>query len=422
MTAFGLDVIDWIGSTQDAEAATLGSVSIRAGEVPLSEVHDALARTTRQTIRVSAIRIAEWLAANYWRHRWEPRPRRPTGSWRHAHSMAALGGGFAWPDLEISGDGDIVELVMTGEDVADAAAIRYLRHARLEVAGSEFDASVRSFLALVDARVNATVPSDTTLRELRAELDAELADPEVARWCRLEARAGIDPGEAPDGWRSRVTKIESEAGRASTEDMLAAGGIDAVTASIAAMKSSTVEIDLPGPEAAPAVVGRPWERGAQLARWMRGELGVESGPVSDERLSELLGVKFSVVPQSAADTPILGAYRAPDQTARALVPKKRRTGQRFYLARLVGAAIHLPRSERVLPVTDARTSTQKLVRSFAQELLCPWEELDAWTDEHGTGEESLARAAERYDVSELLVATTLVNRGKLGREHLDSFG
>jgi Zn-dependent peptidase ImmA (M78 family) len=92
--------------------------------------------------------------------------------------------------------------------------------------------------------------------------------------------------------------------------------------------------------------------------------------------------------------------------------------QRFYLARLIAAAHVLSQDQHLLPVTDASTALQKLERSFAQEFLCPWASLDAYTDEHGLDDETLIEAAEHFHVSEYLVRSTLVNRGKVSRSRL----
>jgi hypothetical protein len=89
------------------------------------------------------------------------------------------------------------------------------------------------------------------------------------------------------------------------------------------------------------------------------------------------------------------------------------------LARLIGAALCSSSEEHVLPVSDAATALQKFERSFAQELLCPWEELDSFTDAHGTGDDGISEAAEHFLVSERVVLSTLVNKGKISRNRLE---
>lgn len=186
---------DWLGGTENVLDATFGALRITAEGTPLTEVSDTIAKTTRTSIRVPTILLAEWLVSRWWRLRWEARPERMSGEWRSAHSMAAIDSGIPWPPLEVSCDGE-----------------------------------------------------------------------------------------------------------------------------------------------------------------------------------------------------------------------------------LLGLAIDLGQDQRILPVSGAATATQKFGRAFGQEFLCPWEELDAFTDENGTSEDAIARAAERWEVSEMLVTTTLVNRGKVERGQLARFG
>src|SRR5208282_4840738 len=118
----------------------------------------------------------------WWRLRWEPRPTSPSVQWRYAHSMAALGGGFAWPPLDIWSDGELVQLTLVGEQRTDAAGIRYIRAARsVEVPAADFEASVDRFLETTDARVREAVPDAKRLAGLRAELAEERADPRLAQ-------------------------------------------------------------------------------------------------------------------------------------------------------------------------------------------------------------------------------------------------
>ena len=61
---------------------------------------------------------------------------------------------------------------------------------------------------------------------------------------------------------------------------------------------------------------------------------------------------------------------------------------------------------------------QKFERGFAQELLCPWQELDEFTNNSGLDEEGITEAAEHFQVSRLVVLSTLVNKQKLPRTRL----
>lgn len=423
MTELEFQIVDWLGGTSALDDATFAAFQILHRGVALTEVHDTLARTTRPTIRVAAFHVAEWLVCNYWRLAFEPRSMSsPTPSYARAHSMASIGGGYAWPDLEFSGDGESVVISMRDESQADVAAIRYLRRYRVELPRAELEAAIDRFVARVVERVSAVFPNEHRLSELWAELQEERNDPDLAQWCRLEARAGFDPGESTEPWRESVEWLRTEAGNFATEDMIGVAGVDALVASIEAMKKSTTRAQLPIlARVGDAGTGAPWERGTRLAQVARETLGLASGPMTNKRLGDAVGIDVPFTPTASKRPAVEGARRTGESTyANLLFGPTRPSSQRFYLARLLGMAIL--GEDRVLPITRAPTAVQKVNRAFAQELLLPWSELNDWTDEHGLSEESIATIAERYEVSELLVASTLVNRGKLPRNRLEAFG
>jgi hypothetical protein len=433
MSTLSIDVLDWLGGASDATDGTFGALSIVAGEqhTVLTDVHDSLAQTTRPTIRVPAIRVAEWLILHWWRLRWESRPQRPPLDWRRAHSMAALGEGIAWPPLEIASDGEFVQLTLTAEPQADVAGIRYLRDVSgLEIPAAEFERGVDAFLDVVANRISTIAPRYGDLAALRDELDAERRDEATARGCRWQARAGFDSGDAPGDWTTKLERVAHEAGSVATEEMLAALGsaADAPTLEriVASLKRSSTTVDLAGVSAiarSERGATKPWVRGAHAARTVRASLGLGRGPIGNDTLAQLLGVNLPISPESLANDAVAGGFRAHDLLGRTHVAIRgaRLTSQRFSLGRLIGLAADLPAQEQVLPLSDATTAVQKFGRSFAQEFLCPWAELDAATDEDGTDADAIGVIADRYGVSEMLVTTTLVNRGKLDRSQLARF-
>jgi Zn-dependent peptidase ImmA (M78 family) len=85
---------------------------------------------------------------------------------------------------------------------------------------------------------------------------------------------------------------------------------------------------------------------------------------------------------------------------------------------MIGAALVLPKDQHMVPVTEASTALQKVERAFAQEFLCPWAALDAFTNERGVDDDALSDAADHFCVSEFVIRSTLVNRGKVSRYRL----
>jgi hypothetical protein len=426
MSDVSIEVVgDWLGTTGDPEEATFASLVVLAGGVPLTEVHDALSRSIRPSIRVPAVRVARWLLTEWWRLRWEARPEVVTPEWRMAHSMAGIGGGYAWPDLEISSDGETVQLSIEGERSPDAAAIRFLQRARIEVPAAAWESAVDRFVDTVETRLGDVLPEAQEIAELRAELRAERDDSGLALRCRREARAGYEPGDASADWHLSVERLAAESGPISAEEVLAVthDGVPGLSA-LHQLRAATTEIDLAAASRVTVEAsGKPWERASSAARRARDLLGVGEGPLGDDKLAEVLGRRLPVEGTASADVEIAGGFRPRDGggSARVLLGTERPTSQRFALARLFGMAALLPRAEQGLVLTSVKSAAQKFSRAFAQELLCPWAELDAFTDEHGVGERAIARAASRYQISEMAITASLVNHGKLERDRLATF-
>jgi hypothetical protein len=436
MSELEFEIAGWLGASieEPLERETLASLRITAGphSVPVTEVEDTIAHTVRRHINVPAYSVARWLVVNWWRLRWEPYHFKPSLDWRRSHSMAAIGGDYAWPALTFSSDGELIQLRLQAEASPDVSALRYLRDINIDVPAADFEQAVERFLGQVGERVATRIPGERELAELREELDQERRDPRQALECKLQALAGIDPGSASDEWMQAAQALVEQAGVAAAEEIIAVtpilpGGFAAAQAAVSAMRQSTttVKLDWAVLKHRPAPAGEiPWERGARLAGELRAEVGIPSGPLTNKTLGHLLDARLPL-PRSTTWTgarELRGGYRngINDGRTALLVTTQREDNQRFYLARLVGAALNASADQHVLPVSDAATALQKLERSFAQELLCPWQDLDAFTDENGTDDDGIAEAAAYFLVAERLVLTTLVNKGKIPRSRLQA--
>ncbi|MBI4950475.1 MAG: hypothetical protein HY908_00430 [Myxococcales bacterium] len=432
MAELSFEVLGWLaGGDGDAAAqATLASLSIVAGEpsVIVTEVEDRIARTVRPHINVPASLVAEWLLMNWWRLRWEGlHAHAPSAEWRRVHWLSGIGGDHAWPALELSSDGEFINLHMEAEAAPDVAAVRYLRSVDAAVPASDFEAAVDRFVGLVEPRVHEVAPGHRMLAELRAELADERSRSTLGRECRWQALAGINPGDADEGWLRTVASMGDDFGAGACAEILSTlpdldGGLPSALAIVDALKASATTVDLSGVRrASPAPHGElPWQKGARLAAELRSREKLGSGPLSDANLGALVSSQLPLQGEVRKRAAFSGGFRngvAGGRTRIALT-SHHLTSQRFYLARLIGAAHVLDASEHVVPVTNEGTALQKLERSFAQELLCPWAALDAFTDESGTDDEGVAEAAEHFEVSEWLIQSTLVNRGKISRYRL----
>jgi hypothetical protein len=431
MRGLQFEILEWLGASglELRESETLASVRISVGSLVITEVDDDSAHTVRQHINVSAHTLARWLLVNWWRLRWEAGGRVPTEDWVESHHIASSGGGYVWPNATFASDGDVIQIRVLAEAQRDAAVVRYLRSVTFDVAAADFEAAVDELFEIVEARLRLRVPADREFSELLLELRQEREDPEQALICRLQARAGIDPGAASVEWLAAARALVAQAGAGAGEELIAAlpglpGGIRDAELVLSGMRQSSTTIDLAwatGENAAQKPGEIPWERGRRLAKQVRKSLGIGAGPVKSSLLQERLDTEFPLPSAWRGSRALLGGFRdgGPQERTAVLVTSARPESQRFYLARLIGAAVVASEYERVLAVSDAATALQKFERAFAQEFLCPWEDLSEFMRRSSFDEESIADAAEHFGVSDLLIESTLVNKGVWRRSRLD---
>ena len=96
-------------------------------------------------------------------------------------------------------------------------------------------------------------------------------------------------------------------------------------------------------------------------------------------------------------------------------------GRRFALARLVGDHVVAKPADQWLPATETKTERQKFQRAFAQEFLCPYSELSEFLGTDQPDDYQIEEAADHFDVSPMLVSTTLVNKGAMDRSSLAAY-
>jgi hypothetical protein len=136
----------------------------------------------------------------------------------------------------------------------------------------------------------------------------------------------------------------------------------------------------------------PWEKGYAIAAKARAYWGLPPGKVSNGTLMELFGVseKILLPAETPMDLPVSAGFRNRDwgwvlprrqgrgeSTFSVWLSKSWATGRRFELARLVGDHLYSRDAEWLLPATGAKTARQKVQRAFAQQFLCPIEDLKA---------------------------------------------
>jgi Zn-dependent peptidase ImmA (M78 family) len=426
---------NWLGRDVggDLGRAFYADIGISVGDEYLTRLEDSGASTVRNYLRASAYQLAVWFAANWWRLRWEPEIQdwRKNPDWRMSHSMASVGGGFVWPNIQFMSVGDSMEIASLPSKRATAIEpVRYLNRINEHISATEFEQKVDAFLEAVLSRLQSLSIHEETLAGVWTKVLAERRDAELSRRRKLEAICGYDPDEAPDELLRMLVENGATLGFAALEEVAAAGRhlsaevlqeILNLTKSGASSTQGGFRGVLPTINATPADAEDelPWQIGEKLARLARSQWCFDDKPITDSDLADLLQVPAKVF-EDGEKCPISipVALRTEEaDTFDIYFDSPRNANRRFAIARLLGD--HLRMNDRLLPATKAKTARQKIQRTFAQEFLCPIDALLAKIQTDQPDDLDLDEAAAYFKVSPLLVRATLVNKGYLDRESLN---
>ena len=423
---------EWLHSEDGsvAEQATLAEIAINVGDHCATEVEDILGRSVRSHARLSALHMAEWFACNWWRLLWEPEAN--SYSWRASHRVGNAGGGYAWPDLSFSCDWQSVTLSSNPTPRSDLEPVRYLNRFEIPISIEDFEKGVSGFIEGTIARLSSLSVSRSDLNLLWDEVLTERRDPDVAQWRRLEACMGYDPDESPEGLIDSLLKQMDSYGASAIQEMASASKaktISHINALYDAAKGSDgISVHIPDYDSIrrrlqagtdPSDI--PWRRAEQAARIAR-EVWDLSVPISTDQLSDLFRItekQFSDWRETNQKSLIAG-FRDYDSPSAFRISWNSNypTSRRFALARLVADHITAPDNESLLPGTRSITSRQKFQRAFAQEFLCPFESLQQQLGYETPSSDDVHSVAEYFNVSPLMIQTTLVNKGVLEQKTL----
>jgi hypothetical protein len=413
------------GTTE--ERACFGSVSIRYGNIYLAEGQDGFVNKLRSAPLLSAYHLAEWMAWNWWRLRWEPGSN--ARDWQFAHRLTTVGEGYVWPNITVFSDGERVAFVARPTRERGSTLFRYLSDAAVVVGVREFEYVTDQFIEQVRGLLRTAEIKESNLDRIWSDVREERQDPNVAKRRKIEALLGYDPGQAAE---SEIEQLVSDA------DSLGVVGMSEVAADYpqggklltakllreAAISSGfdtepqdavhfAADVHLPNIGEVPA-----WQLGAEAAKALRHQENLGSEPIGNEMLAELAGVDRKILSAKTSWPAISFSLDESLAKGRTVLRSKWETGRRFELARLLGDRMVASQSRGIFPATRAHTYRQKMQRSFAAELLSPFEAAEGML----AGDYSMENredVAEYFRVSELTIRTLLVNHRKLQREDLE---
>ena len=413
------------------ERATLAELALTANRHCAFELEDFQAKSVRKSARISAYHLALWFASNWWRLRWEPE--RGTVDWEVSHRIGAAGGGYLWPNLSFIGDGATVTIQSEPElFTATGQTIRYINSFKTVIRAQDFESTIDSFIESVIARL-VQLRIEAPLVGLWQEVASERHDFALSQWRRMEAIMGFDPDEGPAHLAAELRTAAESYGPGAVEEVAAATGervLDCLRELSGAPRLESAGLCIPKFEALQQEIGAvrpawfPWQRGEAAARIARRVWSLD-GAVSTEAMVDTFGFRRELINEpSGAKGPMSAGFRgegAPDHF-KVFLNSPYQENRRFALMRIIGDNLSAAPEDRLLPAPNVRTQRQKFQRSFAQEFLCPYEELRAFLGSAEPGDEGIEEAAHHFGVSPLLVTSVLVNKGEMDRASLDDYG
>jgi hypothetical protein len=421
--------IEWepLDSGPPEERACFSAISIQARGTYLTEGRDALANRLRKAPLLSAYHLAEWMAWNWWRLRWESRSNEE--DWALSHRLTSIGGGYIWPNITIFSDGERTALIAKPTDERPQTPFRYIADVAVVIQAFEFEAGLDSFIDQVLQRLESEKIGNTNLQAIWKGVWEERRTPELAKARKLEALLSLEPDELDSATLTRLLADAEQLSMAAVEEIAAGHGprgkvltaedLRAIAAENGFDTSPRDTVHLAPGTGLPLIGEIPaWRRGADAARALRQQRGLGGKPISNEQLVAMAGTQSAVLSDRKGAADISFALDDNPQHGRIVLRSKWETGRRFELARLLGDRIAAPEGGRLFPATRAYTYRQKMQRSFAAELLSPFEVVDEMLDGDYSMENQL-EVAQHFRVSEWTIRTQLVNHSRLQREDLE---
>lgn len=372
--------------------------------------------------------LASWLLHNWWRLRFEPLPAKAEdlkiedlpSAWRLAHDLRSIDEGYRWPQAVIWGQDRHVRAKAEADPIGVTAPVRYLTSAEeLTVLSDDFESGVDAFL-------NVAAKGGDLGCQYRL-LGEERSSPEFAAWRRLEAKLGFDPDDAPESLMQKLAEFGKKYGEANIEEAASAtpgpGASQDLEDQVALARSAA------GWECHFAMqpsLREHWVLAASCAPWQQAESSanavretIDAGDVLlDAQLAELCGVVQDALAEPTGPRPDFGIrLREPGQKAHRVVVRAHwRTGRRFQFARAFGDYLLTQPSEPLElgslgPIAESATERQQFQRAFGAALLCPINNLQAFLSTERPDHDDIESAAAHFQVSPLLVKSTLLNHG-----------
>ena len=407
---------------------TTRRLTVRLGDAWLTRLIRRGSNRADRCLEAPPLPLAFWFLDNWWRIRCEPPPpqRDFPAQWRLAHHLPSVGAGYPWPNVSIWGEGSRCAIMVHADTHNLQRSLRFLADPTLEyIATSTAENAIDTFID--DVLQDAGAACDGLDHEYQ-DLRAERADPGVSRWRRLEALLGFDPDAAPEAVVADLDAMTERFGTEGIEEAAlaqqGAQSINALRDALRAAQNSRVLLSTPSNirpiELDQHPLRPPWKLAIGAARQLRQRWRIPSGPIRNPRLSEVLSINVErLAMQRHWPHSVPYALRLRDGNVHRLALRSRWShGRRFELCRSLGDIIWSG-NDALGPLSTAKSGRQKFQRAFAQEFLCPFDDLRAYIPNDNPTDDDIHAAARHFHVSERLIQTTLVNHDIIDRETFD---
>lgn len=413
----------------DAGDAATRRLAIRLGDAWLTRLVRRGSDQPDRCLEAPPLPLAFWFLDNWWRIRCEPPPpqRDFPAHWRIAHHLPSVGAGYPWPNVSLWGEGSRTAVMVHADAHNLQRALRFDADPGLEYVPSS--TAERAIDTFIDHVLQDTGTDCDGLDQEFRDLRAERADPDASRWRRIEAMLGFDPDDAPEALVTDYETMSERFGIDSVEEAALAqqGGrsLNVFQDTLRAAEASKVVLRTPATIARIELGHRhrpPWQLAVRAASQLRQHLRVPPGPIRNPGLSELLGISIDrlatqrVLPPSVPYG--LRLRNASGNANRLALRSRWAHSRRFELCRSLGDIIWSG-DDPLGPLSAAKSGRQKFQRAFAQEFLCPFDDLRAYIPNEDPTDDDIHAAARHFHVSERMIQTTLVNHDVIDRETFD---
>jgi hypothetical protein len=315
--------------------------------------------------------------------------------------------------MTIVPEGSVAAVAWFGGPGLAGQPVRFVESGVAHVDSGEVARGLSRFVNQVLDRLVEAGIATTLAKEWSAVTEA---GEEEAAFSRAAARLGLDPFGVSDAVAEDLIAISEELEPGLLDEFLdsadpsnlrlAAQWLRFARDQLAETDDAGDSIDLLRSHTGVPLGARPYERGYEVAQWVRNQIGLR--PVDRIDMTSL--VASAVLPRPSAG--LEGYAAVSERDAVRLVLPETGMGQnsiRFAQARALGLALTSHRREYLLD--PARTDLMKQARAFAAELLAPAEGIAEYLSGlPATTDEAFEAIASRFEASSLLVRRQYQNQ------------